>query len=69
MSTINKKLEDYTKSEMTVVVMRMLNTSDEDKARAISNDIVNIIDWNNSALMHKGLSWMAKNYLIKKNMI
>lgn len=49
--------------------MRLANIPEENKASQISSDIVKVIDWNNSALMHKGLSWMAKSYLIQQNMI
>ena len=69
MTTINKDMVEYTKKELTSIVMRLITTIEEDKANQISNEIIEIIDWNNSALMHKGLSWMAKNYLIKQNMI
>lgn len=69
MTTINKDMVEYTKKELTSIVMRLMTTIEEDKANQISNEIVEIIDWNNSALMHKGLSWMAKNYLTKQNII
>lgn len=69
MITVNKEMIDFAKKELTVIVMRLANITEETKASKISGDIVNVIDWNNSALMHKGLSWMAKNYLTKQNMI
>lgn len=69
MTTINKDMVEYTKKELTSIVMRLITTIEEDKANQISNEIIEIIDWNNSALMHKGLSWMAKNYLTKQNII
>lgn len=69
MITANKNMNEYVKEELVSIVMRLTNITEESKARKISNDIANVIDWSNSALMHKGLSWMAKNYLIKQNMI
>ena len=69
MNTINKEMIDFAKKELTFIVMRLANITEESKAEQISGDIVKVIDWNNSALMHKGLSWMAKNYLMKQNMI
>lgn len=69
MTTVSKEMIDFAKNELTVIVMRLANITEEAKASKISGDIVNVIDWNNSALMHKGLSWMAKNYLMKQNMI
>jgi len=34
--------------------------SDEDSVK-LSEEIMPRIDWSNEALMHKGLSWIAKN--------
>lgn len=69
MNTINKEMIDFAKRELTSIVMRLANITEEGKAEQISGDIVKVIDWNNSALMHKGLSWMAKNYLMKQKII
>lgn len=69
MTTVNKKYIDFTERELTSIVMRFLNTIEESKASQISKEIVKLIDWNDSALMHKGLSWMVKNYLMKQNMM
>lgn len=65
----DKEMIDFAKKELTTIVMRLANIAEEDKASQISGDIVKVIDWNNSALMHKGLSWMAKNYLLRQNMM
>ncbi|MEE0929921.1 MAG: hypothetical protein UIM53_02840 [Acutalibacteraceae bacterium] len=35
----------------------------EDEAAQIANELVEKIDWNNKALMHKGFSWIAIRYL------
>lgn len=69
MTTVSKEMIDFTKKELIFIVMQLANITEKSKASQISDDIVNVIDWNNSALMHKGLSWMAKNYLMKQNMI
>lgn len=69
MSTISKEYLDSTEKELTSIIMRFVNTLEEQKATQIAKEIVNLIDWNNSALMHKGLSWMTKNYLIQKKML
>lgn len=68
-TTISKEMLDYTRKELPDIVMRFLNMTEESKANQISNEIIDVIDWNNSALMHKGLSWIVKNYLLKQNMI
>lgn len=69
MTMASKEMIDFAKKELTSIVMCLANITEETKASQISSDIVNVIDWNNSALMHKGLSWMAKNYLMKQNLI
>lgn len=69
MNTVSTEMVEFTKKELTSIVMRLANITEEAKAKQISNEIVEVTDWNNSALMHKGLSWMAKNYLMKQNMI
>lgn len=68
MNTTNKAMNEFARKELTSIVMRLMQVQ-EPKASQVSNDIVKVIDWNNSALMHKGLSWIAKNYLTKRNMI
>ena len=65
----NNEMLIFVKKELTSIVMTLLGTIEENNAAKISNEILNVIDWNNSALMHKGLSWMAKNYLVQQNMI
>lgn len=69
MTTVSNEMVEFAKKELTSIIMRLVSTIEESNATQISNDIVKIIDWNNSALMHKGLSWMAKNYLIQQNII
>lgn len=68
MNTTNKAMNEFARKELTSIIMRLTKT-EEPQARRVSDDIVKVIDWNNSALMHKGLSWIAKNYLMKQNMI
>ncbi|MDE6435869.1 MAG: hypothetical protein K2L07_16820 [Lachnospiraceae bacterium] len=69
MTTVSNEMVEFAKKELTSIIMRLVSTIEESNATQISNDIVKVIDWNNSALMHKGLSWMAKNYLIQQNII
>lgn len=47
-----------------VIQQKMRATYDE--ARAIADNILATIDWNNPALMHKGVRWITLQYL-KKN--
>ena len=69
MTTMNKEFVDGVERELVSIVMRLVSTMEEVKASQIAKEIIVLIDWNNSALMHKGLSWIAKNYLLQKNMI
>ncbi|MCM1440619.1 MAG: hypothetical protein NC131_15690 [Roseburia sp.] len=69
MTMESNEMIEFVKKELTSIIMRLVSSIEESRANQISNDIVKVIDWNNSALMHKGLSWMAKNYLIQQNMI
>lgn len=61
-------MNEFARKELTSIVMRLTKVQ-EPQASQVSDDIVKVIDWNNSALMHKGLSWIAKNYLMKRNMM
>lgn len=69
MTMVSNEMIEFAKTELTSIIMRLVNTIEESRASQISNEIIGIIDWNNSALMHKGLSWMAKNYLIQQNIL
>lgn len=68
MNTTNNTINEFARKELTSIIMRLAKV-EESQAGQVSDDIVKVIDWNNSALMHKGLSWIAKNYLMKQNMI
>lgn len=69
MNIVSTEMVEFTQKELTSIVMRLVNITEEAKAKQISSEIAEADDWNNSALMHKGLSWMAKNYLVKQNMV
>ena len=69
MITVSKEFVDYAEKELVSIIKRFVNTIEETKASQIAKEIVVLTDWNNSALMHKGLSWMARNYLLQKNMM
>lgn len=69
MTMVNNETLQFAKKELFSIVTHLVNPIDEIKARKISDEIIEKIDWSNSDLMHKGLSWMAKNYLIQQEMI
>jgi len=69
MNTTNKKFIDFTEKEMENQLMVFSKGQlSESKIKLLAKEIVSKIDWNNSSLMHKGLSWMAKNYLQQYNL-
>ena len=65
MNTVNREFIEFAEKEITSIISAI----EERKAIQIAKEIVDLIDWNDSALMHKGFSWMAKNYLMQRNMI
>ncbi len=69
MTTVDNKFLESVEKELIVHVKRFVSGIEESKASQIAKEIVDKIDWNNSALMHKGLSWMTKNYLMSKKMV
>lgn len=67
---VNKSFVEFVEKEMQVQILRFTKNSIlEEKAKELAKEIVSIIDWNDSTLMHKGLSWIAKNFLIRKKII
>lgn len=68
MNTINKEFLNFADDELTNNVINLGNF-EKAKAKQIAKEILKIIDWDNSALMHKGFTWMVKNYLIKQKLI
>ena len=69
MTITNEECVEFVEKELVSIVMRMVGTIEENRAMIIAKEISAKIDWNNSALMHKGLSWMVKTYLIQKKII
>lgn len=69
MITTDKEFFDLAKKELVTYVMRFSKNLEEKRANGIAEEILQTVDWNNSALMHKGFSWMAKNYLTQQKII
>lgn len=51
------------KQEMIQTVLRERPQFDYEEAAAISEQIISEINWNDSALMHKGIKWITCAYL------
>lgn len=69
MITTSKEFLEFAKKELVTCIMRFSKNIKENKANGIAEEILQVVDWNSSALMHKGFSWMAKNYLNQQKMI
>lgn len=66
-ATINKPFIEFAEKEMQTQIAKFTKDAVlEEKAKELAKEVVSTIDWNDSALMHKGLSWIAKNFLIKR---
>ncbi len=69
MTNVDTEFVAFSEKEMTTCVKRYAKQMDESRASQVAKEIVKLIDWGNSALMHKGISWIAKNYLLQQKMI
>lgn len=64
---MDKKFVEFAENKMKNEITKFSSGFMEQSEIAIlSKEIVSKIDWNNSALMHKGFSWIALNYLSQK---
>lgn len=59
----NKEFLAFVEKEVAENVKYYINGVSTKRADEIAKDIVKLIDWDSSALMHKGLSWITQNYL------
>lgn len=66
MTTVISKRNQLAEQEMQKSLKRLSgdNLNQRDIVMYAERAVAEI-DWNNSALMHKGISWIAKNYLRK----
>jgi len=59
------KFNEYVENTLERELIRLSNNQlTKDSANKKAKEIASKIDWNNSALMHKGLTWIANNYLL-----
>lgn len=68
-SAINERRNQQALSLLTDCITTFLAPEDSKISKEIAEKIVKTIDWDNSVLMHKGISWMAKDYLYKNGYI
>ena len=51
------------KEEIIRTVQENYSEVSYDEASKLSEDLIKKIDWDDSALMHKGIAWITKSYL------
>lgn len=67
-TTVSKPFMKFAEKEMQIQILKFTKNSIlEEKAKKLAKEVVSMIDWNDSALMHKGLSWIAKNFLVEED--
>jgi hypothetical protein len=69
-TTVSEPFVEFAEKEIQIQILRFTKNSIlEEKSKELAKEVVSIIDWDDLALMHKGLSWIAKNFLIRKKII
>lgn len=69
-TTKSKEFIEFAENKMKVEILNFAEDKLlEDKVEELAKEIVSKIDWKNKALMHKGLSWIARNVLIDRGII
>lgn len=66
---LSEKFIAFCENEITQNIMQLADKMDESVAQNIAKRIIKAIDWNNKALMHKGLYSITELYLRKNNII
>lgn len=51
------------KEEIIRTVQKINPDTTYEEASDLAAELIDIIDWDNSALMHKGISWITEFYL------
>lgn len=62
---VTKDFIEYAEKKLSKEIVRFDKSVEVIQSRELAKQIVAKIDWENSALMHKGFSWIAKTYLKK----
>lgn len=64
---MSEKMRLYVKDSLKNEMRAILGISfAEENIDKLANDAVSEIDWNDSALMHKDMAWLATYYLKKR---
>lgn len=60
---MSEKALQVAKDEILRTIKAHITNISEQEAIRLSDELLDVIDWNNPALMHKSISWITKSYL------
>lgn len=63
---MSEKVLQVAKDEILRTIKTHYTAIPEQEALQLSEELLNAIDWNNPALMHKSISWITHFYLRKR---
>lgn len=66
---MSKEFLQLAKNEIKKCIFDLNDCLSDDKADNLAENILKLIDWSNSALMHKGFYYLTSTYLKKNNLL
>ena len=60
---MSEKALQFAKDEILRTITAHFSDISEQEAIRLSDELLDVIDWSNPALMHKSISWITKSYL------
>lgn len=66
---MSNQCQESIRNEIENYISYYANNLNQQEVKQIGNEIFQLIDFNNSALMHKGITWITKTYLRNNNYI
>lgn len=60
---MSEKVLEVAKNEILRTIETHYSAISSEEALRLSEALLNVIDWNNPALMHKSISWITRFYL------
>ena len=63
---MSEKALKLAKDEILRAIQSTYSDISTDEAQSLSEELLDAIDWDNSALMHKSIAWITKFYLQRK---
>lgn len=59
----------FAKREIEKCIIELNGNIGNEQADSIAGNLVNLIDWSNSALMHKGIRHITSSYMKQNNLL